>query len=398
MDKIEIGVVRLSSSLSLSDEMLRKDGDAFLESINRSGYLSFVEPRKDDILTVFFVLTGGSEIYFKQCYQDYPEPYFILARKQNNSLAASLEIVTFLQKQGKRVYLLFEEVDKIELILARYATFFVARSTFSMGRLGVIGDPSDWLIASDVDPDELEDKWGIQLIDVPYGELLREIEKHEIDDDPRVAAIMSKDPGNEDLRASFEILHALREICHRYGLHGFTLRCFDLLQTYHQTACLGFGLLNDDGIIAGCEGDIPAMLTMWMIHCLFAKPSFMANPSDIDTVNRKVTYAHCTCPLTMCNEYRLDTHFESKMGVAIAGTFPKGKVTAIKIHPDLSKILAVEGRIVATPKDPQMCRTQIEVAFDQDIEAMAYAPFGNHLVFAFGELQSEAEAFFDYLG
>ena len=156
-------------------------------------------------------------------------------------------------------------------------------------------------------------------------------------------------------------------------------------------------MLNDDGILSGCEGDVPALLTMAMIYCLYGTPSFMANPSDINVAEKKVTYAHCTCPLSMCAEYRLDTHFESGQGIGIAGTFRHDEVTAVRIHPTLGSLLAIEGKILETPRDKHMCRTQIVVAFEEEISKMIDRPFGNHLIFTYGHHEEELLAFFDYL-
>ena len=41
-----------------------------------------------------------------------------------------------------------------------------------MTRLGVIGKPSDWLIASNVDYKNVKDKFNIDLIDIDINELI----------------------------------------------------------------------------------------------------------------------------------------------------------------------------------------------------------------------------------
>ena len=94
----------------------------------------------------------------------------------------------------------------------------------------------------------------------------------------------------------------------------------------------------------------------------------------------------------------MDTHFESDHGIGIAGTMKLEDVTCYKIKPDLSKIRAKEGKIIATPFRKNMCRTQIEVAFNEDITDMVATPFGNHMVFVYGNRKEELEQFFEYLG
>ena len=394
---IHIGVVRLRSSLSITDKKLQAICDSFLSRCNFHNQLVYETPNKD-LMNVFFVQTGGSEIYFKDVYLSYPEPYIILARRENNSLAASMEIVSFLQGQNKRSFLLFGEEEEVGEKLLRFARFYEAKKKLASMRLGVIGRPSDWLIASNVDPIALKKKWGITLVNVPYKRLITEIEKGDIADDPRVVAMAKKSRRKDDLRFSFIIHQALKNVCKQHHLDGFTLRCFDLVKKYQQTACLGFGLLNDDLIVSGCEGDVPAMLSMVFAKVLWGEPAFMANPASFDFALRQATYAHCTIPLSMCKEYRLDTHFESDHGIGIAGTMKLEDVTCYKIKPDLSKIRAKEGKIIATPFRKNMCRTQIEVAFNEDITDMVATPFGNHMVFVYGNRKEELEQFFEYLG
>ena len=236
---IHIGVVRLRSSLSITDKKLQAICDSFLSRCNFHNQLVYETPNKD-LMNVFFVQTGGSEIYFKDVYLSYPEPYIILARRENNSLAASMEIVSFLQGQNKRAFLLFGEEEEVGEKLLRFARFYEAKKKLASMRLGVIGRPSDWLIASNVDPIALKKKWGITLVNIPYKRLITEIEKGDIADDPRVVAMAKKSRRKDDLRFSFIIHQALKNICKQHHLDGFTLRCFDLVKKYQQTACLGF--------------------------------------------------------------------------------------------------------------------------------------------------------------
>ena len=161
-----IGLVKLRSALSASDEALQKEADAFLSSFNGDGEFSFVKASKN-VPTVFFVMTGGSEIYFKDCYQKFTEPYVLLASGERNSLAASLEILSFLRAEGKQGQLVYGEPKQIAEKLAEYATCFEARKKIASSRLGVIGTPSDWLIASTVDKKKCKRKFGLELVNVP---------------------------------------------------------------------------------------------------------------------------------------------------------------------------------------------------------------------------------------
>ena len=120
----------------------------------------------------------------------------------------------------------------------------------------------------------------------------------------------------------------------KYQLNGLTIRCFDIIKKYKNTACLALALLNEEGITAGCEGDIHSLVTMHIVNSLTNRSSFMANPSKFNYEDQSVMLAHCTVPLNMVTSFKLMTHFESGLGIGIKGELPEGRVTLCKIAPD----------------------------------------------------------------
>jgi len=114
-------------------------------------------------------------------------------------------------------------------------------------RLGVVGKPSDWLIASHVDYEDVLCTMNIELVDIPIE---------------RMISLGEVDPGMKGAEAIYE---RLKELVVEYNLQGVTLRCFDLLSTVKNTGCIALSKLNDEGIPASCEGDIPTLLTMMIV-------------------------------------------------------------------------------------------------------------------------------------
>src|SRR5699024_3890820 len=103
-----------------------------------------------------------------------------------------------------------------------------------------------------------------------------------------------------------KIYIGLKNIVDKYNLDGLTVRCFDLLSKVNNTGCIALSLLNDEGIISSCEGDVPALISMLILNALSGEPVFMANPSSIDVEKNEVVFAHCTIPLDMTEDYVLD--------------------------------------------------------------------------------------------
>ena len=176
------------------------------------------------------------------------------------------------------------------------------------------------------------------------------------------------------------IYEALKDIIAEYQLQGFTLRCFDLLTSVRNTGCLALAKLNAEGYVAGCEGDVPAMLTMMIARSLFGISGFQANPSRINPETGEMLFAHCTIPLDMVERYEYDTHFESGIGVAIRGFMKEGPVTIFKVSADLSRHFIAEGHLVENQSKPDLCRTQqvIRLADKHQTAYFLTNPIGNH--------------------
>lgn len=347
-------------------------------------------------LPVIFIESGGTEEEFKTIYEKLPEPHILVATKANNSLPASLEICSFLKSVGRKFILLHGtplevvEMAKVERLKKEAYPVSKAVKALQGRRLGVIGKPSNWLISSITDYKELKDKLGVDLVDISYDEFRDEIDHAKEVVDPVVfKSYLNEKVSLETLEGALKIYSALRSIIVKHHLNGVTVRCFDLLGIYHNTSCLALAMLNKDGYTATCEGDVPAMITMELVRNVFHTSSFQVNPSYINVKERYAYFAHCTLPLDMCLSYKFDTHFESGIGLGIAGRLNLGKVTLVKVNKNFSKIQVLEGKITANLGRNDLCRTQVKVQFDEDISSLLADPLGNHIILFYGAHKKE---------
>ena len=197
---------------------------------------------------------------------------------------------------------------------------------------------------------------------------------------PYLSTLTAAEAVRTALPGAWHIYKALKTIVRRHQLQGFTLRCFDLLTAVRNTGCIALAQLNAEGIVAGCEGDVPALLSMAIARALTGVSGFQANPSRIDPQTGRMLFAHCTIPLNMVERYELDTHFESGIGVGIRGYMKEGPVTIFKVSGDLSRCFIAEGELESNGQEPNLCRTQ-QVIRLADPSAATYFltnPIGNH--------------------
>ena len=369
----------------------------------KAKYLAKLNAQNDFIYNasgrdIFFIETGGTEEEFKSIFSKYKEPYLLLATDANNSLPASLEIATFLRKNNKKFKLHHGTPEEVREQLKSYD--FSKNIEENKGilkfnnlqgmRLGVVGKPSNWLIASDVNYQEVKAKFGVELIDISSEEFLSQIKESKPKLDPIIfEPFLNEKVDKKTLDGALQIYAALRDLIIKHNLNGLTVRCFDLLTSVNNTSCLALAMLNKDGYIATCEGDIPAMLSMAIVRKVFHQSSFQVNPSYLNLKERYGYFAHCTLPLDMCLNYEFDTHFESGIGLGIKGRLNLGKVTIFKMNVNLKDFEVFEGQIVENLHKNNLCRTQIKVQFNEPIDEMFSSPNGNHLIIFFGAHKEE---------
>ena len=265
--------------------------------------------------------------------------------------------------------------------------------------IGLIGEASPWLIASGIDKEALSKRCGVSFREISIGTLAdkylgyRELWKNhtlsagaraELDEVLcRFSCSLEGDRTTEDLSDAAIMYLALASICKEEHLDAVTVKCFDLLSSCKTTACLALALLNDNGKIAGCEGDIPSICTMLAIYKALGRPSFMANPASIDSDSLSIDFAHCTIPTVMVESCTLPSHFESGIGIGINGELPLGNYTLCKLSgKTLERSLICNGRLVKGEYLSNRCRTQVRFIFETkaEFDAFSKARVGNHII------------------
>ena len=319
---------------------------------------------------VVAVLTGGTESRFVELVEegliDLKKPVYLMVSGHSNSLAASLEILSYIrQHNGVGEVLDKGQRDNVQCTKEERVTTHPSEEVLKSEkplRLGVVGHPSDWLIASKVDYAEVLRNMHITMVDVPIEEM---------------TSLGEVDLGIAGAEA---IYRRLKEIVQRYDLQGVTLRCFDLLTTVKNTGCIALSRLNDEGIPAACEGDIPTLLTMMVCQRLTDELCFQVNPARIQP-DGQMLFAHCTLPLGMTEKHEYTTHFESGIGVAIHGELPIGDYTLVKLSGDMKRLLAEDVTLTRCQFEPNLCRTQVWIQSTPEVSRYFLTdPIANHHV------------------
>jgi len=350
-----------------------------------------------DVFAVF--VTGGTERIVQFVFRDIDIPVILLACDRANSLPAALEMLPRLRDMGKDVKLVFaKEYDK--RVFRALESFLVTRKAVRRLRettLGVFGSPSPWLVGCTTDYRLLEDKFGLTIKRLDLLTLYKEYQEvSRSDAEDGAKRIVDgvgglKEPSYETVVEATRMYLAAKKIVEKETLDALTIKCFEIISVVNNTACLMVSKLIDEGVIAGCEGDLNATVSMILLNYLTNQPVWLANPASVDYERNTLTLAHCTVATRLVSDPKkivLRSHFESERGISIQGPVRKGKVTLIRLGgPRLGKMIILSGEIVDTDMNyGYMCRTQVEVKLNGSVVNFLDESLGNHLAMVPGDV------------
>ena len=380
------------ASILGSHELILNELEKYF-TVNIVEYQNINKLTKDDF-SLLFIATGGVERLVIQHFESLPRPAILLADGMQNSLAAALEISSWLRGRGMKSEILHGELPEIiKRIFVLHSNFKAQQALFG-SRIGVIGSPSSWLVASNVDYLLSKRRWGIEYTDISL-ERVYEYYNQVTDDEVGEAcaafagkALACREATPEDLIKAMRLYRAIKRIVEEEKLSALTLSCFKLIEQTGTTGCLALSLLNDDGIIAGCEGDLQSIFTQLAVKVLTGKASFMANPSMINARTNEIVLAHCTVGIAQTEQYIIRNHFETEMGIGIQGILPTGHVTLVKCGGEcLDEYYLSTGTLTENTNYINMCRTQVRIKMDTPAEYFLKNPLGNHHILIQGNYE-----------
>ena len=359
------------------------------QMINRNGFSALI----------ILIATGGTELFAEFIIKRLSAPILLWSHPDKNSTASALEITGAFRGLSSltSVYGYYKN-EKCKNRIRQFIKICNVINKVSRNVSGFIGSDSDWLLVS---KKTASNDYLAYTTEITTGELKDNYKKIKDTDVDLALEKLEKciDKGNitdPDLRNAVKVYLALKAICGKYKLSSLTLRCFDLLKEKY-TACLALAMLNDEGIVSGCEGDKHALLSMIIAQALNGRTCWMANPSSLDFEKKEIVFAHCSVPFKMLDEKETvmyDTHMESGLSVAIAGSLRQEDVTVFRLGDNFNKLLAVRGKVISKNDfDSRWCRTQARIELNGDLERWYESSLGNHQIIAYGDMTEDLRYF-----
>ncbi len=341
---------------------------------------------------IILFMSGGSERKALSMMQP-GHPVLLLSIKGNNAYAAATEVMAWTVNNGCFA-MLSDATESFETgLIDRWCRTVRLWNSLRGQKAGLIGSVSDWLVASDVPEERFLNLLGVTLERIPWLTL-----PDYIGQEPD-AALLRRFDGTvaHGLEEAAKVLTLLRSLDEKKELDAIAVECFSLVQQRKVTACLALAQLNNEGVVAACEGDLASMAGMMLLKEATGSVPWMANTTS--TTNNRLLLSHCTIAFDLIREIKLATHFETDLSLAVNGIIPTTDVTLFRFSDTLDRAFIAEGKVTGHPDLSNACRTQVEIELpSQSLALLRTQPLGNHLLMAPGKHAELLHLVCDYKG
>ena len=207
------------------------------------------------------------------------------------------------------------------------------------------------------------------------------------------------DVRDEDGLLSIRYYLAARAQVAQKNLKAYSLNCFPNLKA---KICLGIGMLNDECIGAGCEGDLHASILMTMHGWLSGQPAFNGDFMQLDRERNAVMFSHCgagALKLAGCpKKISLKRSIETNDGLSVFyETDMPGTVTLVNLMNGGDELRLSVMRGESIPDQSGYEGTPLTLRFDGDVrtlpDILAQAGTGHHWIGLRGDWVEEYRLF-----
>lgn len=364
------------------EELVRGTIEGFTAMAVRAG-LSLVgspEEASGSELVALFLATGGVEAEVLRASSG-ARHSLLLHHGLANSFPAALEAAAALRDLG--VDVVVAELDGSEhmlnLMVRAMKTFEALRGL----RAVRFGGPARWLVHSARAEDSIRAQLRVSVDEMGLEELVREAERvsqSEVEGEARARGLGMA----TGLERALRVYIAMRRLS---AGRPVTINCFELVRAYGVTPCLALSLLNSDGVVAGCEGDLPSLMTMFMLSALSGRPAWMGN--IMRGPEGSLAIVHCTFPMAEASAYELTSHYETAAPLAVRASVQVGrKATIAKYDPAKNLIRAIGATVLRGSQfTPHACRTQVSFRVsDEALRMTVKEPLGAHYAVVFDDV------------
>ncbi len=197
--------------------------------------------------------------------------------------------------------------------------------------------------------------------------------------------------------------HGLLDWVQKAQLHGIAVGCYPDLM---GVVCLGCGLLAEDGIVTGCEGDMNSTVLGAVLRLMSGRPVHNTDFLFADEDDNTCTMSHCgnSAISLAAGESQVALEHVRLMDKGVATQYPgaPGRVTIANLCGvrDTYRLTFYTGEAVPTgmtfPGIP--VKVRLDVPLDRFFRETAEFGTGHHWIIAYGDLSAALAGFAQFAG
>ncbi len=368
---------------------------------------------------VYFVYPAGSSISAFEIGNRFHKPILLKGLGCRN-----VDIAAYTRGRGNEAYVAADEAE-----LAEIASHLRARKVFRQTRVLFPTDrglPAACSIGSIWDLQGLKERLGVDVTEISYKELSKEMRRVQEDDE---ATFRAEGAAQALLRKaqrsyleekyvvkSVQFCQTIGNLMARHDCNAFTIECFELCSSrlpdeWQVTPCLVHGLLKDLGHAASCEGDLGSMLAIRLLMSVSGKSCHQGNSDPRAKGTFRINHSNPALKMNGFDEpdlpYQLGRFVSQGWGTKFVVDFMNNEektVTVARVDPTATRLLVLKGQLVGASgwgQDLIGCSVEAlieppEGRLEDFLEKRL--DYGNHLQWVYGDYTDSLRQVGEMLG
>ena len=238
----------------------------------------------------------------------------------------------------------------------------------------------------------------------------------ETPEDPAVAAAYAdrikaqfdtSDCNAEQVEKVSALAAKLRKFAETNGLSALAVRCWpEFAAGYGISPCAAMSLVQSDGLIVACEGDIDCAITMLCHAAAGAETPFMADLSQVDLAADSALMWHCgVAPCNLADgksACTLDTYFAGGKGVTAGFVMRPGAINMARLDSINGEYRLFQECGESLPMEKLLSGTYAKVRFElpmqEVLDKVVYTGVAHHVSMVYGDYSRAFEIFARFKG
>lgn len=249
---------------------------------------------------------------------------------------------------------------------------------FNSAHIGIIGNRAQGFFNLDIDELDLYKHLGILIDHYELDELFNfNIDEKEVSRRKKqIQSIFDVSNINmEQLDKVSELTVKFDNFIKDHNLNAIAVRCWpEFAANYGIAPCAAMSILQAEGKILSCEGDILGSLSMLAHRAIGGESPFLADFSQVNLKNNFTLLWHCGVAAYNLwdgqSERSLDTYFANGKGVTADFVMKSGNISILRIDYALGEYRIFLQKANGIPMEKELKGTYVKVTFNDDVSTV----------------------------